>query len=197
MLPFTVDDAFYSLNIDDLKLGGTSLGFSTAADFEEPIVDTGTSLFYLPNSIFDAALNAINASSGMQSLFPGQQLTNDACVTAAGVTDAMVDAQMPPLSIDVPSMTSGAPDSTITASASLSYLYDNGNGQFCLAIDNGGTENASTLGLTFLRAFVTVLDTQNSRIGFAPDLGCTAGGGLRVIHPRPWPPKAGPPRVRR
>jgi hypothetical protein len=197
MLAFTDSNPFYSLNIDDLKVGGTSVGFATAADFEEPIVDTGTSLFYLPDNIFDATLAAINAASGMQSLFAGQQLAAEGCVTAAGVTSAMVDAQLPALSIDVPSTTTGAPDSTITVSASRSYLYDNGNGQFCLAIDNGGTENASTLGLTFLRAFVTILDNGSGRIGFAPDLGCTAGGGMRVVHPRPWPPKSRPPRVRR
>jgi hypothetical protein len=197
MLPITDNDPFYAVNVDDLKLGGTSLGYSTAADFQEPIIDTGTSLFYLPTAIFKAALKAINASSGMQTLFGGQQLTSMGCVKTPGVTSAMVDADLPALSLSLPSVTAGAPDVTVTAPASLSYLYENGDGEFCIAIANGGTSAASTLGLTFLRAFVTVIDTEHGRIGFAPDTGCAAGGGLRVVHPRPWPPTSRPPRVRR
>jgi len=197
MLAINDNNAFYTINVDDLKLGGTSLGYATAADFQEPIVDTGTSLFYLPNDIFDAMLSAINASSGFQSLFPAQRLTSEGCVQAAGVTDAMVDADLPAMSVDLPSVTAGAPDVTITSPPSRSYLYDNGNGQFCLAIAGGGTTDASTLGITFLRGFVTVIDIGNSRVGFAPDTGCATNGGLRVVHPRAWPPTSRPPRLHR
>jgi hypothetical protein len=174
-----------------------SLGFDAGAEFEEPIVDTGTSLFYLPNRIFDAMLSALNASSGLASLFPGQRLTSEGCVQATGVTDAMVDADFPAMSLNLPSVTAGAPDVTVTSSPSRSYLYDNGDGQFCLAIAAGGTSDASTLGITFLRGFVTVIDMGNSRVGFAPDVGCATNGGLRVVHPRAWPPTTRPPRLHR
>jgi hypothetical protein len=197
MLAINDDNAFYTINVDDLKLGGTSLGYGTAADFQEPIVDTGTSLFYLPNQIFDAMLSAINASNGLEALFPGQRLTSEGCVQATGVTDAMVDAELPSMSVNLPSVTSGAPDVTVTSSPSRSYLYDNGDGQFCIAIAAGGTTDASTLGITFLRGFVTVIDVGNSRVGFAPDTGCATNGGLRVVHPRAWPPTTRPPRSRR
>jgi len=197
MLAINDSNAFYTINVDNLLLGGTSLGFDTGADFQEPIVDTGTSLFYLPNQIFSAMLSAINASSGLQALFPAQRLTNEGCVQAAGVTDAMVDAELPSMSINLPSTTSGAPDVTITSSPSRSYLYDNGDGQFCLAIAQGGTSDASTLGITFLRGFVTVIDIGNSRVGFAADTGCATNGGLRAVHPRAWPPTARPPRLHR
>jgi hypothetical protein len=197
MLAINDNNPFYSLDVDDLKLGGTSLGYQTSSDFQEPIVDTGTSLFYLPTGIFKTMLDTIKASSGFEALFPGQALTSEGCVQTPGVTDAMLDAQLPAMTIDFPSTTSGAPNVTLTATASQSYFYDNGNGQFCLAIGNGGTSDASTLGLTFLRAFVTIIDTGNGRIGFAPDLGCAAGGGMRVVHPRAWPPRPRPPRGRR
>ncbi|MCL2450966.1 MAG: pepsin-like aspartyl protease, partial [Polyangiaceae bacterium] len=55
--------SYYSIIIDDLSVGGTSLGFK-AADFEDPIVDTGTSLFYLPTPVYSALITAVNGSSG-------------------------------------------------------------------------------------------------------------------------------------
>ena len=198
LLAISDNNPFYAVNVDDLKMGGASLGFESAADFQEPIVDTGTSLLYFPTPVFDALLSAINDSSGFESLFPGQTLTNTeqgGCVMGSGVTDAMIDAALPAMSVDFPSATAGAPDFSVTSTPSQSYLYDDGDGLFCLAIGDGGSTGGATLGVTFIRAFVTVIDLPHNRVGFAPETGCAVQGGLRVIRRGPWHPQ--PPRIRR
>ena len=87
-----------------------------------------------------------------------------------------------------PPSASGGADVTITAAPLESYLYDAGNGQFCLAAGDGGDQGGATFGDTFLQAFVTVIDVENQRVGFASDSGCAAKGDAPMIyHPHAKP----------
>ena len=174
MLP--IDDQnnpFYAVNLSDMGIGGTSLGFGSST-FQDPIVDTGTSLFYVPTVVQTALIAAVNASAGFKAVFPNQTLSADGCVNAAaGTTDAMVDQMLPQLSMSFPSGT-GSATFSVSVGASESYLQDSGGGQFCLVIEGGGEDGNGTMGDTILRAFDTVIDTTSSQIGFAPDAGCEA-----------------------
>jgi hypothetical protein len=172
---------FYSVSMTGMTLDGTSLG--TAQTFDGPVVDTGTSLFIIPTSSETALLSKVNANSGFQALFPGQTLSDsgDGCITAAsGTTAAMIDAQLPPLE-----MTFAGENNTpftLTVPAMKSYLYDGGSGQFCLAVVGGGDNGGMTMGDTIMRAFVTVIDVANHKVGFAPTIACAAPAPYVAYH---------------
>ncbi len=189
LLPITRTNAFYAINVDDVLMGGTSLGLHTA-DFESPILDTGTSLFYVPAKVFNAILSAINASSGFTSLFGRTALKANGCVRANGATAAAVDAALPAMAMKVPSTDPGAPDFALTVNPTQSYLMDTGQGQFCLAMGEGGATEGAILGDAFLSSFVTVIDRQNGQVGFAPDQGCGSALGRRVVDLTTWHPRA-------
>jgi hypothetical protein len=170
MLTSGVNQDFYAVNMTDIAIGGTSLGVS-AATYDDPIVDTGTSLFYIPDAAETALLAAVNASTGFKTLFPNQTLSESGsgCVMAAtGTTDAMVDAMLPDMSMTFDG------NVTISAKASVSYLMNSGGGQYCLVVNSGGNNGDATMGDTILRAFVTVVDVGNGKVGFAPQAHCTA-----------------------
>ncbi len=195
LLPISKTNAFYAINVDDVLMGGTSLGLNTA-DFESPILDTGTSLFYVPAKVFNAILSAINASSGFTSLFGRTPLKANGCVRANGATAAAVDAALPAMAMKVPSINPGSPDFTLTVNPTQSYLMDTGQGQFCLAMGEGGPTQGAILGDAFLSSFVTVIDRQNGQVGFAPDLGCGTTLGKRVVDLMAWHPRAPRHRIR-
>jgi hypothetical protein len=178
--------AFYAIDIDDVKIGGTSLGFG-AADFQSPVVDSGTTLFYLPTPVFAKMASAIGASAGFQSLFSGKQsaLQNGGCISARGTTPAMVDAALPKMTVSFPDAAPGALAASFDLEATQSYLYFRGNGTYCAAFGDAGPAGA-ILGDTFLGSFVTVIDVENHRVGFALDQGCSEPrSGLRVVERPP------------
>ena len=198
MLPIDGNNnPFYSIDIDDMLIGTASLGM-TAPDFQQPIIDTGTSLAYLPTVVDTALLAKINADPGFVATFPGQTISENRCVSSAGVTAAQVDAALSPLVLKLP--VAGSDDITISAPATSTYLYDNGGGTYCMAYFDGGNDGGATLGDSFIRGFLTVIDLQANRIGFAPDAGCAVTGDARFQidrktwkprHPRPHPRASG------
>ncbi len=171
--------AFYSVNMTAMTLGTTNLG-TTSATFDGPIVDTGTSLFYIPSATETALIKDINASAGFKAIFTGQTLTdptNDnsqtaGCVTATNATAATVDAMLPQLSFTFAGVGGGS--ITVGAPATATYFYDAGGGQFCLGIFGGGDQGNMTMGDIFMRAFVTVIDVAHKQVGFAPTSHCAA-----------------------
>jgi hypothetical protein len=187
MIAISDNNPYYAINVDSMALGTTSLG-SSASVFQEPVIDTGTSLFYVPTPVFTAIVNAINASSGWTSLFGTATLTNgnEDCVSSGSVTSAMLDASLPAMTFGVPSAAGGA-DFTLSLSGSQ-YFFDDGQGDFCLAPGDGGSEDGATFGDAFMTAFLTVVDIQGQRIGFAPATGCS------LMQERPMPVHPRKPR---
>jgi hypothetical protein len=174
LLASGVNADFYSVNMTAMAIGGSDLGV-TAATFDNPIVDTGTSLFYIPTRAETALLRKINADANYKALFPNQTLadTGTGCVTAkAGTTAAMVDAMLPKLSMTFDKVGGGT--MTLAVAPLASYLIDSGGGQFCLGVMGGGDSGEATMGDTFMRAFVTVIDIANKQVGFAPTAHCAA-----------------------
>jgi hypothetical protein len=178
-----------------MSLGGTSIASNASSTFAQPVLDTGTSLFYVPTSVFTAFQTALEASSGFKTLFGSNTFTtssqNGTCVTDTSVTDAQVESTLPRLTLSLPNATSGQPDVTIQASALDTYLSDAGSGQFCLAIQDGGTQDPSTFGDAFLQAFVTIVDLEGGRVGFSPT-GCVAPLVRPIRHPAKKGPHRGP-----
>jgi hypothetical protein len=184
MLPIdNQNNPFYAVNVTDMGIGGTSLGFGSTT-FQNPIVDTGTSLFYIPTPVDTALLAAVNASAGFKALFPGSTLSDNNCAMGAStVTDAMVDAMLPKMSMSFPAETGGG-NVTVSAAASQSYLYQMSPGQYCFAFADGGSgqQYFGVMGDTVLRAFLTVVDVENNRVGFGTDGGCAMASAAVGPH---------------
>jgi hypothetical protein len=69
-----------------MSIGATTVG-TGAATFQAPVVDTGTTLFYVPTGIETAVLTAVNGSAGFKALFgTTQKLKDNGCVTKAGAS---------------------------------------------------------------------------------------------------------------
>ena len=190
---------FYSVGMTAMALDGVELG--SASDFQDPIVDTGTSFVYVPDTAETSLIAAINNSSTFQTLFPGQTFVaptgtspGTQCVgVTADVTNQMIDEMLPPLKLTFDAMRSG--DSiAITAPALESYLVDSGAGQYCLAIYGGANDGNVILGDTFLRGFTTEIDIVNNRVGFAPT-GCPMTADSAVVTHRMVERGRGPSRL--
>jgi hypothetical protein len=171
LVPIDSNNPYYAIDITSMAIGSTSVG-TGAATFQKPVVDTGTTLFYVPTPVDSAVLQAINGDAGFKALFGTQQLRDDGCVTATGVTPAMVDAMLPPLTMTMPNITPGGPDISFTVAPMLSYILDGGNGMYCYAMYDGGNVDGTTMGDAIMRAFITVFDIDHHQVGFAPELGC-------------------------
>ncbi len=184
LLAISDNNPFYAFNVDGMSLGGTSIVSNASSTFAQPVLDTGTSLFYVPTSVFNSFQTALEASSGYKAVFGTNKLDGNGCVSDASATDAMVESMLPALSLSLPNATSGQPDVTIQASPLDTYLYDGGGGQFCLAMQDGGTpdQDPSTFGDAFMQAFVTIVDVKGGRIGFSPT-GCVSPQFRRHRHP--------------
>ena len=192
LVPIDSNNPFYAINVNALSLGGTSIVTNASSIFNQPVLDTGTSLFYVPTSVYASFKTALMASAGFKALFGSNTFSSD-CVTDASVTDAQVESGLPHIMISLPNVTSGQADVTIEASALDTYLYNAGAGQYCLAIQDGGAIDASTFGDAFMQAFHIVIDVTGGRVGFAPQASCVAP----AIRPIRHPAKNGPHRPSR
>ncbi len=170
MLPMNTDDPFYTVTVDDIGIGGTSLGFS-AAQIGPALADTGTGQFVVPQAIGDALATAVQNSAGFQALFGTQKWADGmGCLSPTVVTtDAQIDAMLPPLTLVLPA-TDGT-KFTLTLSPMKSYMFTV-QGGYCLAVESVSDFTDTILGDTIMRAFITVIDLANGRIGFAPETGC-------------------------
>ena len=176
LLAISQSNPFYTIHVDGMSLGSANIVTSASSPPVQPLVDTGTSAIYLPTSLYSSFVTALEESSGFKTLFDANVFatsgTDEGCVTGAGVTDAQVESALPSLTVTLPNAVSGEADVTIQASALDTYLYDgSSSGEFCLAVADGGTQ--ATFGDAFLQAFVTVIDIESGRVGFAPT-GCPA-----------------------
>jgi hypothetical protein len=102
---------------------------------------------------------------------------------------------LPPISLSLPNVMKGQPDVTIQASALDTYLYNEGSGSYCLAIQDGGAQDPSTFGDAFMQTFGISVDLHEMVVGFAPT-GCVAPLVHRIHRPANFGPHR-PPRSQR
>ena len=198
LVPISINNPFYAFNVDALSLGETVVVSDAAATFSQPVLDTGTSLFYVPTSVYHSFETTLEVSSGFQTVFGNKTFAssgaNAGCVQAIGVTDADVESNLPSISLSLPRVTSGQPDFVITAPALDTYIYNGGDGFYCLAIQDGGTQDPSTFGEAFMQAFHTVIDISGNRVGFAPPTTCVAPAIQQMLRPSLFAGPRRPPR---
>ncbi|PVH83991.1 putative aspartic protease [Cadophora sp. DSE1049] len=138
--------AYWGLSIAKFTYGSTTLLSSASG-----IIDTGTTLIYIPTSAYNAFLSAAggktDASSGL-AVFTTKPTSNFG-ITFGSTTYTLTSAQylVPTAQYSVFGLTSG---------------------KYYAWINDGGSSGVNTIiGQKFLENYYSVFDTTNSRIGFA------------------------------
>ena len=184
MLP--IDDfnnPFYSVEISDVAFDGQPLGLTTAS-FGPTLVDTGTSISFVPTQVENMMLAKINGNAAFKQLFPGKVLADTfsgSCVTNTAVTTEMIDSMLPMFTITFPEVGGGT--FSIDIPPSMSYFQPVGMGQFCWVFSSSGNNAAvdgSLIGDSLLVGMLAMFDADNKQLGFAPGAGCTPFSSARV-----------------
>ncbi len=166
----------WSISVSSIGLGSTSLG----AGAQQTIVDTGTLFYSMPQPAYESFINRVAA--GFETIFGSSTIGSDfgkkACVApVGGQTRAQIDAALPPMTLTLPSSDGGS--FTLSYPATASYLVpatpaEGGALQYCMAIkDAAATGGYSILGGSMLRAYITLFDLADSRLGFIPQRFCS------------------------
>lgn len=138
--------AYWGISIASFTYGSTTLGSSASG-----IVDTGTTLIYIPSSAYSAFLSATGGSTDSSSglaVFSTKPTSNFA-IKFGSTTYTLTPAQY---------LVPTAQYSVFGLSSSKYYAW----------INNGGSSGVNTIiGQKFLENYYSVYDTTNSRIGFA------------------------------
>jgi hypothetical protein len=165
--------SYYDVVLDDLRFGGTSLGYA-ASDFGSVAVDTGTSVLALPPAVYQSLVSAIEGVPAYSTAFGGKTgwLGTTTCVTSS-LTTAQVDAQFPELTLAFPSEDGGA--ASLTLKATQSYFpptVSNGSTYYCSGIYSNPLASGTILGTSAMLGQMVVFDLGGSRVGFAPQAYC-------------------------
>lgn len=137
---------YWGVAVSSVAFGTTSLG-----SISQAIVDTGTTLIYLPTALYNKYLSA---SDGTLDEITGlvkysKQPTGNLSFTIGGTTFAML------------------PSGYLVPQAQYANLGLS-SGSFYSWVNDGGSDTPSAiLGMYFLTNFYSVYDTTNSRVGFA------------------------------
>jgi hypothetical protein len=165
-------DSYYQVTLDDLELGGTSLGYG-ASDFGAVAVDTGTSVLSLPAPIFQAMAAAVEGAPAFSSAFGMTGwLGTTSCFTSMLDASAL-DAQLPALTLVFPM--SGGGTTAVALPATKSYLtpaVSNGMTFYCSGILQNPLGTGTVIGTSVMLGQMLIFDVDGSRIGFAPQAMC-------------------------
>jgi len=144
-----------------------------SGQFTDSVDDTGTSVFLLGSTAFDALTTAIAKSTAFQSMVGTASVFAEGCSesTAFSGTKASLDAALPALTL---TFGSGA---TVQALPTESYLVEVQSNVWCPALSSQAQSFqsfpfASIMGAAVLRSSVVVFDRAKERIGFAPHTAC-------------------------
>jgi len=163
---------YYPISIDDVKLNSNSLGVSSSVYNANPgaIVDSGTTLMYLPPTAWTAFKNAIIALNlhGIADAASGRTMFDGYCYT---FTSAQL-SQWPTINIQVTGI------SAPLAVPSSAYLVKIGS-YYCLGVD---TTSIMILGDVFMRNFHVVFDRQHGKLGFGPISTCPGVGTVSTTQ---------------
>ncbi|TVY38284.1 Polyporopepsin [Lachnellula occidentalis] len=137
---------YWGLSIASFTYGSTTLASSATG-----IVDTGTTLIYIPTTAYNKFLSAAggktDSSSGL-ALFTTKP-TSNFIIKVGTISYTLTPAQY------------------LVPSAQYSY-YGLTSGKYYAWINDGGSSGVNTIiGQKFLENYYSVFDTTNSRIGFA------------------------------
>jgi hypothetical protein len=173
-----VSSPYFGVSITDMAIGGKSLGLAASA-YIQPIIATSNTYTALPDPVYNAVttalsgpLTAVMGSAAVNNMFGVPDSGLLSCWPPLnGQTASQVYAALPAITLSMPSTTPGG---TITITIPpQSYLVpmDSAPGDYCFAIDDGGSPNL-ILGTLALRGQLTIIDPGGGVVGFAPQQGC-------------------------
>ncbi|HEY1553604.1 MAG TPA: pepsin-like aspartic protease [Kofleriaceae bacterium] len=175
----------YLVGVSDMAVAGASL-HQTVDAFGPTIIDTGTSIAFIPTAPLTALTNAIESSAGFQAAFSSQHLqSGTGCVTTS-MTAAELDATLPPLAVSFPGVEGGTSPYANVA-ATHSYLVYSGDDEWCYGFADateltGGQFTLSLFGDSLLSGYITTFDVADQRMGFAPQTGCDEANVAHVVR---------------
>ncbi|KAJ7617169.1 putative cathepsin E [Roridomyces roridus] len=139
---------YWGVSASKFAFGGTSLGTSTASG----IVDTGTTLIYIPTTLYTKFLSTaggkLDNASGLVK-FTTKPTANFTFVIG-GTTFTLTPTQY------------------LVPTAQYDNWEISGSGFYTYIADGGSEAPNMILGMTFLENFYSVFDTTNNRVGLAP-----------------------------
>ncbi|RDW58364.1 acid protease-2 [Coleophoma crateriformis] len=134
-----------------IAISGFTYGSTTLASSASGIVDTGTTLIYIPTSAYNKFLSASGGSTDESS---GLAAFSTKPTANFGIKFGSTTYTLTPAQYLIPT-------------AQYSY-YGLSSGTYYAWINDGGSSGANTIiGQKFLENYYSVFDTTNSRIGFA------------------------------
>jgi len=168
--PSPSQQLYYTIQLTDMKIGGTSLGISATTLNGQfgALVDSGTTLMIIPDDAFNAlklkmtALCATVTLPGVCNPPAGQSLFDGYCYQ---MTPADI-AKFPDFAVSAKGLTT---DLAVPASI---YLIPQQQ-YMCLGITTAGAGEAiCILGDTFMSAYNVVFDQETNSVGFGPSSSC-------------------------
>jgi hypothetical protein len=173
-----LEEGFYGVNTDVISLGSGS-SFGSASDFGiATIIDTGTSIAFIPPTPLAALTAAIQGSEKFKTVFPnGQDLGSDQGCPTSTLTAAEIDADLPPLHVAFPDA-NGSDSVLVDLPATHAYLVAGGQGSWCFGFEDstdltGGQGPALSLfGDSLLNSWVVDFNVGTTTMGFALESGC-------------------------
>lgn len=134
-----------------ISIAKFTYGSTTLASSAQGIVDTGTTLIYIPTSAYNKFLSAAggqtDSNSGLAEF--SKKPTANFGITFGSTTYTLTPSQY------------------LVPTAQYSY-YGLSSGKYYAWINDGGSSGVNTIiGQKFLENYYSVFDTTNSRIGFA------------------------------
>jgi hypothetical protein len=178
-VPFTNDvasTAYYAVNLQTITVGGTVVPIA-AGQYNDSLVDTGSSVFLLGSTAYDKLAAAISATDGFKKVLGA---SGNWFASAAGQpkcaalkqSKADIDATLPPLTLTF------AGGVTAQAVATESYLMPYPGAGYCNALisqpQSPSFPIASLMGAPILRSNVVIFDRAQKRLGLAPHKACPA-----------------------
>jgi len=164
------DEEWYGVEIEDILIGGTSIGFSSwDLNWNGVIIDSGTTLLIMPSDIYGGIQKVFQSMcskvplTGVCGNMPANEtLFGGACLT---ITDKQVQ-QFPNFTINFSGL-------GLLSIQNIDYLWQGTGvpGQYCLgiqAMDGLGV----IIGDIFMQRYHVAFDKNLDQIGFAPISTC-------------------------
>jgi len=159
---------YYNVSIAGLSLGGVTISTSLSSG----IVDSGTTLIYLPSSAYTAFLSQLSSNPVFSSTFSELIANPTGCYPSPDYTTAQLNEQLPSMTW---SIGSSPTIYTYTLTPVDSYLRQLViSGQLCYSLGIAASPSSSSvqtiLGWTFMNQFITFFG--GDFVGFAPSVSC-------------------------